>query len=262
LTEAAVAQREDLVFIEEDPWCVARRESVDDETMELNAAADTPEISSDVKAAVTACIKEIVSESPSPVKMAYLATVIQDRFSEHLANSKWLGAGTFKNLLKILDLGVLRISSIATGFVYDPGRHKQPLIMDNFSAKYPEIAPLAKKIHELTDTPLLLPAHYQLVFQEIARAVNENGFRLSRTSKTVRDRCVEKGAPISRANVDFILIGLMNLGYRIKSEEESAESLSEAFARRTIDVCRSVQLELIKPEVEMVKEWIGNRTRD
>jgi hypothetical protein len=257
LTEAAVAQLEDLVFIEEDPWCVARRESVESESIKLHAAVDTIEIYQDIKAEISSCINDVVSASSSPVKMAYLAHVIRKRFSDHLADSKWLGAGTFKDLLKALDLGRLRLSSIATGFVYDPVHHKQLLIMDNFSAKYPEIAPLAKKIHELTDTPLLAPENYRLLFQEIAREVNESGFSLTRTSKTVRDRCVEKGAPISRANVNFILIGLMNWGYRIKPKEENAETLREAFTLRTISVCRSVQLELDAAEVEMVKKWIA-----
>jgi hypothetical protein len=254
------AQREDLVFIEEDPWCVARHESIAHESLELGSSADTSEIPPDIKKRLATFVRKIVSESSSPVKMEYLANIIQSQFDGNLSDTKWLGAGSFKNLLKNLDLGELRLSSISPGFVYDPVRHnKQPLIIDNFSAKYPAIAPLAKKIHELTDIPLLLPEHYRLLFQEIARAVNESGFHLTWTSKTVRDRCVEKGAPISRANVNFILINLRNAGYSIQSKKETAESLSEAFTRSTMNLCHSVQFTLKVSEVKLIKNWLSGR---
>jgi hypothetical protein len=258
LTEAVVDQRQDLVFIEEDPWCVARRESIDHESIKLDPSVDISEASPDTRQRLEAFVKKIVSESSSPVKLEYLANIIQSQFDRNLSDTKWFGAGTFKKLLKNLDLGELRLSSISPGFVYNPVRHhNQPLIMDHFAAKYPAIAPLAKKIHELTDIPLLLPEHYQLLFNEIARAVNESGFHLTRTSKIVRDRCVEKGAPISRANVYFILLNLRNAGYAIQSKKETAESLSEAFTRRTLDLCLSVQFALKLSEGKLVKKWLS-----
>jgi hypothetical protein len=259
LTEIVIAQREDLVFVEEDPWCVARRASLESKPMELHAAADTTEFYQDTKSAISSFIDDVVSGSSSPVKMAYLAHVIRNRFSDDLADSKWLGAGTFKDLLKSLDLGRLRLSSIATGFVYDPVHHKQLLIMDNFSAKYPEIAPLAEKVHELTETPLLLPEHYLLLFKEIARTVNEGGFHIIGTSKTVRDRCVEKEAPISRANVNTVLAGLRNSDCLRQSKNETPEELSKAFAKRVIRLCRSVQFVMKMSELKLVWAWITGK---
>jgi hypothetical protein len=256
LTEAVLEQRNDLIFIEEDPWCVARRKSVERESWELAAAGNDAESAPDIHAAVVSCIEEIVAKSSSPVKMEYLASVIQNRFSEHLADSKWLGAGTFKNLLKRLNLGRLRFSSILTGFVYDPVHHKQPMIMDNFSKKYPKIAPLAEKIHELTETPMLLPEHYRLLFKEIARAVNESGFHIIETSKIVRDRCVEKEASISRANVGAVLSGLRNSGCLKRSKRETPEELSKAFAKHVIRLCRSVQFVLGLSEMRDAWAWI------
>jgi hypothetical protein len=78
----------------------------------------------------------------------------------------------------------------------------------------------------------------------------------------VRDRCVEKGAPISRANVNFALIGIRNSGYSIKPEKETAEALSKAFTRRIMSLCSSVQFELKVSEIKLIKKWISGGTKD
>jgi hypothetical protein len=132
---------------------------------------------------------------------------------------------------------------------------------DHFSRQYPEIAPLAWKIHQFTDMPYLLPEHYALLFQEIAREVNDRGYQLKRTTKTVRDRCVEKGAPISKAHVNFILINLGNFGHWFGSEKESPAELGNMMVTHTIDLCRTAQWELSKDEIAKVQDWIVGRVK-
>jgi hypothetical protein len=260
LTEAVVAQRDDLIIIEEDPWWVARGETRADAAMQLDASAQPDDASQAIKTAITTYIKDTVADSPEPVKMEYLASVIDKRFHTYFGEEKWLGAGTFKNLLEGLDLGSLKLASTYTGFVYDPARHQKPLRQPvknpNFFSKYPDIEPLAKKIHKLTDTPFLLPEHYRLMFEEIARAVKDSGFYVTGTSDIVSNRCVEKGAPISKEHVAFVINGLKISNYPYDRDLESAEKLSEAFCKRTIKLCRSVQFVLKMEEMNMVWAWI------
>ena len=108
---------------------------------------------------------------------------------------------------------------------------------DEFHHKHPAVAPLAIKIHTVTGTPYLLPEHYGLLFREAAREIRESGYMLYRNSKNVRDRCVERGAPISRSQVNFILQGYKNSERSLDQKFESAENLAEIMVRWVLGLC-------------------------
>jgi hypothetical protein len=127
---------------------------------------------------------------------------------------------------------------------------------DEFHQKHPAVAPLAIKIHTVTGTPYLLPEHYGLLFREAAREIRESGYMLYRNSKNVRDRCVERGAPISRSQVNFILQGYKNSERSLDQKFESAENLAEIMVRWVLGLCRTSQLNLNEFEVGMVRQWL------
>jgi uncharacterized LabA/DUF88 family protein len=262
LTEAILSQRDDLTIVEEDPWRVTRavkQRVFDGET--TGAGRSLPEI----KNAMSDWIHHVVADSENAVLMGTLAQGISQRFREQLNNTDWLGAGTFKSLLGQLNLGQLKTSSINPGFVYDPARHRLPGAMseadsgrpDTFMQKHPELAPLARKVQQLTDTPYILPEQYTLLFQELAREINKRGYQMVRTSKIVRDRCVEKGAPISRSIVNFVLVGINNAGHTLgRSEKQEASKLAEALVKNTLALCQNAQFNLTDEETEQVRNWL------
>lgn len=276
LTEAIVSQGNSLQLVENDPWRVARLEHIKEVEPVLESVPGYGEMPSrnahqDVRSAISEWINSIVTESRAPVTMAALAQAMVERFGENISSTNWLGAGTFKQLLAELDLGDLELSSVVPGFVYDPLRHELPSTisdkgdirslsaapLDNFSLRYPELAILARKVHQLTDTPYLLPDHYAIMLRELSREINERGYQLTRTSKTVRDRCVEKGAPIARSHVNFVLIGIGYTGYRFgKETPETPRRLGEALVQNTLNLCQAAQLELTKEEIEQIRYWL------
>lgn len=273
LTEALVALRPDLVILEEDPWRVARHEQIqswnDGEMVIVSderGSADT----SNIRMAMAEWIASTVHAADRAVTMAVLAQAAQQRFGDVVRSSAWLGAGTFKNLLTQLNLGELQLSTRTPGFVYDPARHEAPAdvqsngystaspdALDPFSLRYPDLAPLARKINRLTDTPSLVPEHYALLLQELAREINERGYQMTRTSKTVRDRCVEKGASVARSHVNFVLIGISYAGHYLgQNGSENARQLGEALVTNTFNLCATARLELTDEERSQVREWI------
>ncbi len=290
LTQAILSRRQDLVIVEEDPWRVAVSTGAETPLLPLTApalvpavepAAPTPiiEDTSALRSEIAQWIVDLVQQSEFPVLMAPLAQAVMERFGSHLASTLWLGAGTFKGLLTQLELGNLVVSSVIPGYVYDPNRHRAPsarqeydsaaqasqehyagseilAASDHFAARHPELAPLARKIHKLTDTPYLMPEHYALLLQELAREINEGGYHLTRVSKTVRDRCVEKGAPVARSHVNFVLIGIGYTGYRFGKETESPLRLGEALVQNIKNLCRTAQLDLTEVEQDLVREWV------
>ncbi len=279
LTEAILACRNDLVIVEDDPWRVTtiqRPQPLAAPAVIGDGEPARPATGGDdtVRARIAAWIKQVVDASPTAVPLATLAQQVRVRFNAELSDTMWLGAETFKGLLLQLDLGHLLISSAAGGLVLDPARHQlsnaavaltelaavqeSGIARDTFAIQYPDIAPLARRIHQLTDTPYLTPENYALVFQELAREVTENGYQMTRVSRTVRDRCVERGASIARATVNFVLIGIYYSGYRFGHEapEDPAE-LAAAFVQNTINLCGTAQLELTDDDLALLHRWIA-----
>lgn len=274
LTEAIVQQHSDLVIVEdEDTWYITRKIfasrifSVEETSKTTPLAAARQQ---DVRVQIAEFIKNLVAESPTPIVLSNLAQSVQKRFAAHAVGTNWLGAMTFKNLLQQLDLDNLKVDSWAPGYLYDPDRHvlptqeqemettvPEPEPVDVFSSTYPDLAPFAQKIHRLTDMPYLTPKNYAVLFEEIAREVNLREYQMTRTSRTVRDQCLERGAPIARSHVNFVLTGLNYIGYRFSSEKQtSAWELGEKMIENTVKLCHTAQFELNDDELELVKRWL------
>lgn len=225
----------------------------------------TPEPSGDINldilyAEVIKIIKEMVAEYQHPVPFAPLAQEVlaslEDTFG---ASNDWYGHDKFASLLSRLDLGNLKVYSTFPGYVYDPLRHNLDASgrFDALQDTYPEIAAIARKVHELTDAPYLLPEHYRGLFNSIADEVTENGFSLTRTSKNVRDRCRSKALPISRSQVNFVLIGIGHTGYRYGEHvPESPFELAKAFAQNVNYLCRTAQYLLEPEEMKHFLRWL------
>lgn len=255
LTEAIIDCRDDLAITQEDPWRVVLRQTPTDE-QEPATFDDTDTDIQDLRAEASQFIVRFVAKAADPVTMAKLAQLISQRFPR-MQETNWLGAGSFKVMLETLDLGTLALSSVMPGYVYDPQQHEPPRNEDTFQEAYPELALLAQKINRLTDTPYLLPEHYAVLLRELAREINENGYQMTRTSKTVRDRCVERGAPIARKHVNFALTGISYAGHRFGEDTETVEQLTEALVRNTINLCRRAQMDLGDHEIAQIHRWIG-----
>ena len=280
LTQSLVRAHDGLEIVEEDPWRVARAGT-------SAALADTsgrgappaeepdPETVESLQKAIGEWIRQLVGQAQTPVLLSSLGNAVKQRFPVDSANSRWLGAGTFRALLAELDLGSLRqVSDGHNHYLLDPARHQVPEVwdeggeaglqavapvqmLDPFHAKYPDIAPLARRISNLTEAPYLMPEHYALLFRELAREVNEAGYQMTRTSKTVRDRCVERGAPIARSHVNYILVGINYSGHRLGANPpENPRILAEKVVENTINYSRTAQIELNTSDEAIIRRWI------
>ncbi len=295
LTEALVALKPGLGVVEEDPWRVAvvsRPAAVSVELPSMAAAEysgvehageTAPDLAAEysrpaaapgeapapaMAAEIAGFLQGIVNASPAAVPMASLAQAVNREFGNQLAHTGWLGAGTFKELLSELELGGLATSFVNPGYVYNPTMHEPPEPAnhlgvepaeraDQFAANYPDLADLAQKVHRLTDTPYLLPEHYAMLLRELAREINEHGYQMTRTSKTVRDRCVERGAPIARSHINFVLIGLSYAGHRFDSKQEQRpEQMGEILLANTLNLCHAAQMNLSEAEAQQIRHWI------
>lgn len=288
LTEQVITQRSDLqILYNEDPWRVVvgtgnalpvyEMFAGEEETGEPHEAQSTLDDHSEILKQMSEYLCKEISGSESAMPLPAVAKLLLENFSEELQNTHWLGAGTLRAMLKSMDLGSLRLTATLPVYLYDPDQHEIPAPEEGDAVKditpltiapadepflelYPKIAPLAQKIHRFTETPLLLPEHYALILQEISREVNERGYQMTRTSKTVRDRCVERGAPIARSHVNFVLTGLYYTGYRFSADgSETPEKLGEALVQNTLNLCTAAQFVLSEDDIALVREWITGK---
>ncbi|HEV3074523.1 MAG TPA: hypothetical protein VHB47_08910, partial [Thermoanaerobaculia bacterium] len=209
--------------------------------------------------AIVEFVHGLVASSDSPVPMTRAAHAVLDRFGEDLADSRWHGAGTFRDLLAGYgDLG-FAVSATRPGYLYDPDLHQTPLEPhEDLEIGDPEMTSLAHRIHRITDTPYLAPGDYALVFREIAEEVNEEGYFLTRTSKAVRDRCIEEGAPVARTSVNFILRGIASAGYRFGATAGTDPlELASAFVKNVLGLCESAGMPLSDEERQQLTAWIA-----
>jgi hypothetical protein len=283
LSDAVIRSRGDLEMVDGDPWRVRLRppqqaepglpRSEAEEAADAAAAAagpgpdgGAPEPASSPGdgerqrqiGAIVDFVRSLVASSDSPVPMALAAHAVIDRFGEGVVASRWFGAGNFRDLLAgCADLG-FAVSASRPGYLYDPDLHQTPLEQtEDLEIGDPEMTSLAHRIHRITDTPYLAPDEYALVFREIAEEVNEEGYFLTRTSKAVRDRCIEEGAPIARTSVNFILRGITSAGYRFDAGGGTDPlDLANAFLKNVLGLCESAGMPLSDDEREQLTTWI------
>jgi hypothetical protein len=267
MTLAVCQARRDLAMIDGDPWRVGLQEASDDdepsapEFSRAAAGAARPVYPVDrgrLIEEILAYVRQVVEASDAAVPMARAAQMVISRFGDQVLSTRWAGAGTFRDLLEGRENPGFAISALKPGYVYDPARHQLPadgrpdeLVGD------PKLNALAYRVHQLTDTPYLTSGDYARVFRLTAEEVNEHGYFLTRTSKAVRDRCIEEGAPIARASVNFILRGITFGGHRFgQNGPEDPVALGKCFFRNVLSLCDSAGLPLSESEQEILAEWI------
>ena len=251
LTQDLIRRQHDLRLVEDDPWRVALH------------ATPSGEVENDLKTKIVARVREIVAEADEPVAMGKAAHLVITDLGPQVTESGWAGAGSFKSLL----LGVenrgfeLLLAPNTPGYLYDPERHERPSVDwvgDELRSLSPDLVTFIGRVSQVTGTPALSPRQYRVVFEAIADDVREHSYNIIRTSKAVRDLCIERSESISRKNVSFILRGITYTGHRFGegARKDNAFTLGRIFRRNVLALISDAQLELTEDESAMLDKWI------
>ncbi|HEX4964428.1 MAG TPA: NYN domain-containing protein [Thermoanaerobaculia bacterium] len=270
MTTGVIQTRQDLAMLDGDPWrvgIVAEGEAVSEPgplpdlgrpIVPVVPRFLPPADRSRLIEEVLGHVRSVVDSSDSAVPMARAAQMVISRFGEQVLSTRWAGAGTFRDLLEGRENPGFAISALKPGYIYDPARHQLPI--DGRPEELvgdPELNSLAYRVHQLTDTPYLTRGDYARVFRLTAEEVSEHSYFLTRTSKAVRDRCIEEGSPIARASVNFILRGITFGGHRFgQSVPEDPLALAACFFRNVISLCDSAGISLDATEMQTLSDWI------
>jgi hypothetical protein len=208
---------------------------------------------------VTELIKSEVGKSKQPVSCGRLATQIVGLDST-LATD-WGGKGTFRKFVESLNVKPVEFNWTGSGGVaYDPGRHSPENgasaadIGEDWADK--DLLKVAKQIHQLTGVPLLSPDEYRNLLEMIAEDVASAPFHLMETGKRARDRCRDSGLPVSRADVNDILRGLLMRGHSFEEGPNDALTLRRKLADNIRSLCLREQIVLDTATDGAIQAWI------
>ncbi|HNC85128.1 MAG TPA: hypothetical protein PK999_18900, partial [Nitrospira sp.] len=203
---------------------------------------------------------QMVSESSAPVPLARIASRLLSEV-DGLDASTWSGHGSFREMIESMNLMPLVISWEAGGTISDPSRQAESNGVDRAvrARNWPDPAlyDSAKRIHELTDVPLLTPEEYRNLLTMIVEDVREAPFHLVETSKRVRDRSRASGFPVSRADVNHVLRGLLMRGHKFDEGQNDYAALRSRLVDNIRSLCLREQIVLDSGTDGAIQRWIA-----
>ena len=213
-----------------------------------DADGDFDAIRADIKSA----IDEELATASEPVVIGSLAMRIQQRWPI-VRESDWLGTGGFKNFLRGVVDGDVRLSLTPPGFVYDPHRHKAPNHLGELTEPMRD---LVERLYVVVGLPRLHPRQYQALFKALAE---QSGQRKTFTEMTrnARDRAIEAGTPIARQPFGFVTKALFFQGCAIADAEVGAEEIARLFRTNVHERARDAQLDLEGDDMRLLNELLG-----
>lgn len=265
LAEAVLAHRPELRITDDDPWRIAVQVAEEP----APPAGDAPQPAAaqqpgtewgPIRDRVVERVARMVAESPEPVVMGKAAHIAIQEAGPLITETRWLGKGTFKNLLlSAPDLPFRVVASPLPGYLYDPARHADPrerAAVDGLAEMEPELASLIRRIHQLTDAPKLTPRQYRVLWEVIAKEITRAPYSLMSTGKAVRDQCVERGEPIARQSITLVLRGLSYATYRFWDPPHRADNLAYTYRGNLLNQLRQAQVTLSDDELRMLDDWL------
>jgi hypothetical protein len=228
-----------------------------------NAAKPTTKASNGLKS-VADLVRTEVAKTQRPVPCGRLAQLITDQFGAIAAD--WGGKGTFRKFLEALNLAPLRVDwSAAGGYVTDP-QFPVALVAPNARSTLDwrednDLLPVVNQIHVATDMPMLSPKELRSLLSNLVDDLVQHPFLLTETGKRVRDRCRDSGHAISRADVTFVLKGILFAGHAFAEGSDDSSTLASKFVESVLDLCRREQLLLDDAQVTLFQEWANRATK-
>lgn len=209
----------------------------------------------DVSESAAAIIKSEVAKARQPIQCGTIANLIIKKHPQLAAD--WNGSGTFRKFADSLDVAPAVFDwTTPGGSASNPAKlpAAQPREEDWGASR--ALFPGAKQIHEVTGMPLLSPSRYRVLFGLIEADAAAHPFHLMETGKRVRDLSKEAGAPVSRADVNHVLRGLLLRGHSFDQGRNDAGTLGRKLADNVKSLCLREQMVLDNATVSAIESWL------
>lgn len=224
---------------------------------QLPAKTQNGASSVDVSEAAARIVRDATEKARQPIQCGSVANLIIRSLPQLAAD--WNGNGTFRKFAETLDVRPAVFDWTAPGgSVFNPARTSSAGVPDEWKSDR-SLYPLARQIHEVTGMPLLTPLKYRTLLGLVEADVAAHPFHLMETGKRVRDLCREVGSPISRADVNHVLRGLLLRGHSFDEGPNDADTLGTKLADNVRTLCLREQMVLDASANAGISAWIASR---
>lgn len=205
--------------------------------------------------AAAAAVRQLVTTSDHAVNLATAAQVAQQADPE-LKPTQWAETGSFTAWLR-RHLPDLPLVTRSPGHVWDPARFSEADLPEPVSnGRRAELNELQRQVVGITEIPALDEAAYRQLLDQLAFDLATAPFSRTETSKRVRDECVERGSPVGRAAVNFVINGLLLSGTDLDASPTAGE-LAAVWTENVLGLCRGARMELSDRDIATITAWVG-----
>ena len=195
-----------------------------------------------------------MAKAGQPVACGALANLIIGRYPSLAAD--WNGKGSFRRFAESMDVApVIFDWSSAGGSARDPSRSTAAPTGIAKGSPFKG----ARSIHEATGIPLLTSHEYRRLFGFLEADLGQNPFHLMETGKRVRDRCREAGLPVSRADVNYVLRGLIFRGHTFDEGPNDCGTLGRKLGDNVRALCLREQMVLDSVTDAALTGWLAGK---
>ncbi len=196
-----------------------------------------------------AAVRQAVQSATEPIPGAVAAAAAR-KAAPDVAVAGWAGSNGFLGFVRnrIPEMAIL--SGTDGGWVFDRTRHTPS---DIPGAQDDDIT---TQVCRVTHSPRLTSVQFKTLFEELAADIRSQPFSLTGTSISVRNRTAERGTPVGRGAVNFVLQGLLYSGVNLKEQTPEATELAIATRDNLIYLCRAAQMELSPGNIRDIDIWI------
>ena len=210
----------------------------------------------DIAEAAARIVRAEVENARQPIQCGTIANLIIRSIPQLAAD--WNGNGTFRKFADTLNVRPAVFNWTASGgLISNPAKAGAEGSTPDDWGQARGLYPLARQIHEVTGMPLLSPIKYRTLLGLIEADVVAHRFHLMETGKRVRDLCKETGCPISRADVNYVLRGLLLCGHSFEDGPNDPTTLAAKLADNVRTLCLREQMVLDAAADTAIGEWIS-----
>jgi Helicase HerA, central domain len=194
--------------------------------------------------------------SSVPVTLVELANRVMAAFPGTVGpEGDWLETGSFKNLLKAIEIDDLRFLTTPPGFAYLQDRHDPKVV------EHKEHGGLRRDVHDETGVPLLSDTQFAEIFRVLAEIVNAEGYNLGSLTANARDRLKDSAEPVPRGPINFVVKGISASGHSWRTgAAQDAGTLARAFFQNVERLVAVSGLDLNSEQKLELEAWIVGNT--
>ena len=213
-------------------------------------------VSSNPTESAATIIKAEIEKARQPIQCGTLANLIIQKYPQLAAD--WNGNGTFRKFTDTLDIRPAVFDwTVSGGSASNPSKPSSARQPQEDWGEARTLYPAARQIHEVTGIPLLSPEKYRTLFGLIEADAATQPFHLMETGKRVRDLCKEAGSPVSRADVNHVLRGLLFRGHSFDDGPNDVATLGRKLADNVRTLCLREQMVLDTATEAAIAAWLS-----